>query len=1806
MKKVNLPGHNKGIPHEGGSPEVTSMGRGGGRFGRGTGRLGVSRSSTLQPRQRFEGDIQDLQGKTYELVGNKSADLYTETTKHIASYVAIKCQHGGDIRRVVETRARPMMTAPNRTAIATQLGIPETTIVGEGDAARIVLDPLVQMMFAEEVKEHVKRTRKLEENIKFLWTVLWAQSSQAVRNRLEALNTYETMKQESDGLELLIAIKDLLYNVQDRKYVPLSIHLAKRQFYLNSQGRSTSVAAYYEQFNNIIDMMEHCGASLGEDDGIITKVLEHNDIDPTAATATQKENARIEAQEWYYGLAFLMGADRVRFGRYLEDLENDFTQGVDRYPKSRVDAHHVLANWKQDPRNLVRLTGGNDGVQFTNMALNEQDMMTQQQQDDIQEAHDNIQEPNDNTSETEGTTLTTVTTKAPTTNTTSRGGRYGGRGGGRGRGHGRNVITCFRCGQRGHYASECDATSEEVEQYRGTKVQTTRHDSGEQLLHSGVLQDDPDLDNDITTSWAFHQVHMVHDQAHLETRHGGRLPLEWVLLDNQSTIDVFVNRRLLKNIRRIKQYMYIHCTAGVTRTNLVGELPGYGTVWFHPDGIANILSLARVKTKYRITFDSDESNEFIVHKPDGTTRNFKESSRGLYYHDTSIAVTEVARTGSVLVTTVADNASNYTHTNYSRALLARKTQQIIGRPSVRDYIRYVENNLIPNCPITRQDILTAEHIFGPDVGSLKGKTSRRQPRGVGLYNHTQIPPGVVDQYRDVIIAVDVLYVNKLPFIATISRYIRFGTVEFLRNQKSTTLTQHVKQVNRLYRQCGFRPIYALMDGQFEPLRGDLADMGIQLNTVSNDEHVPEIERQIRTLKERTRAIYCTLPFRKIPHRVIIEMVYAANYWLNMFPRKGGISQTMSPRTLLTGLTMNYNRHCRLEFGEYVQTHEEHDNSLNPRTIGALALRPTGNVQGGYFFFSLTTGKVINRMRWTSIPMPKDVIDRVERMARQEHAGTTLLFEDRDHNAIVDVDDDDDDSEYEPKDDDDNDDDNGDDDDNNAPTNQPNEPYDDPGILGAEHDQQHPDEENNNENNENNNENDVVDENNNNYNNENTNENDDMQGEDGQTRLSNENDIVPENVNSAAMDDNPGGTTGVDPMPLPPIQVQNERTQRELNRIAWMGQQPVTFAGRTRAQAKQHGITNVMTTHNNNTMTDFERDLFNRRVTGIQLPAEYEDQLATLKHTVLTQYTLKKGLQVFGPKGTEAVFSEMKQLHDRKVCEPVHRKDLSSGQRNKALGYLMFLKQKRCGRIKGRGCADGRKQRVWTTKEDATSPTVSTEAVLLTAVIDAKERREVITVDIPGAFMQGDQDETVHMKLEGTLADLLARCDPTKYQPYLTTENGKTVLYVELVKALYGTIRAALIFWRKFTKQITKWGFTVNPYDWCVANKMVQGSQLTITWHVDDLKISHVNKAVLEDLLKQLNGAFGKDGPLTIHRGKKHDYLGMWLDFSLDGKVQVQMFEYIDNMLADLPEDMCGTVNSPAADHLFTVNETGKKLPRDQAELFHHNVAKLLFLCKRARPDIQTAVAFLTTRVMAPDEDDYKKLARVMKYLRGTRAMPLTLEADNLQVIKWWIDGAFATHQDMRSHTGGALSLGKGVITGVSTRQKLTTRSSTEAELVAVDDCMSLILWTRYFLEAQGYGVDDAIIYQDNKSAILLEQNGRASSTRRTRHLNIRYFFVTDRIKKNEVHIRYCPTHNMLADYFTKPLQGAAFRKFRDAIMNYDLVRSDVHPSDHRSVLDHERANEQSHAIAVRLKANHGQTESEGKKDLIQAKRNRFE
>jgi hypothetical protein len=288
-----------------------------------------------------------------------------------------------------------------------------------------------------------------------------------------------------------------------------------------------------------------------------------------------------------------------------------------------------------------------------------------------------------------------------------------------------------------------------------------------------------------------------------------------------------------------------------------------------------------------------------------------------------------------------------------------------------------------------------------------------------------------------------------------------------------------------------------------------------------------------------------------------------------------------------------------------------------------------------------------------------------------------------------------------------------------------------------------------------------------------------------------------------------------------------------------------------------------------------------------------------------------------------------------------------------------------------------------------------------------------TCNIPGAFMQVDMDELIHMRLAGPLASLLTKVNPGLYEKYVTQENGKPVIYVKLTKALYGTLQASLLFWKNLTK--------LNPYDQCVANKEIEGNQCTILWHVDDLKISHIDSKTVDMILDKLNEKYGtKEAPLTVTRGKVYDYLGMTLDFTEEGKVMIKMDDYVEGILEEARDDMSGESATPAADHLFTVNEepdSEHMLLTEDSEYFHTMTAKLLLLSKRAQPDVQTPVAFLCTRVKAPDKDDYKKLAQVVNYLRGNPKLYLTLEADDTQIVTWWIDALFAVHKDMKSHTG---------------------------------------------------------------------------------------------------------------------------------------------------------------------------------------------
>jgi hypothetical protein len=384
----------------------------------------------------------------------------------------------------------------------------------------------------------------------------------------------------------------------------------------------------------------------------------------------------------------------------------------------------------------------------------------------------------------------------------------------------------------------------------------------------------------------------------------------------------------------------------------------------------------------------------------------------------------------------------------------------------------------------------------------------------------------------------------------------------------------------------------------------------------------------------------------MPARMLVEMVKASVFWLNTFPSSDGVSDTMSPRLLIVGFNVDYAKHCKLEFGTYAQVHEDHDNSMATRTTGAIALRPTGNAQGGYYFMSLTTGRRLNRNHWTELPMPQDVINRVRTLARRSNGNKSLLFTDRHGGAINDSGDDEDDNEHYTED-------NNDDDD------------DDNFVPGVDQDD----------------DNDDRDPDNDALNGLNGDDDDNLDNNDNDDNVNND-DIPLAGVDDGDDPDIAGVTDGADTPANDEDTNENDNNDDE-NDAERAG---VRFA--TTTTDEEGNEEDIEDEEGNEEDIEDIKQKYGKRTTAHNLrsrkPRDYGHMHTTLEHTSMTQHSVKKGLKEFGKAGSDAVIAEMQQLHDRDVIEPKKANQLTQGEENKALHYLMFLKKKRCGRIKGRG------------------------------------------------------------------------------------------------------------------------------------------------------------------------------------------------------------------------------------------------------------------------------------------------------------------------------------------------------------------------------------------------------------------------------------------------------------------------------------------------------------------------------------------
>lgn len=332
-----------------------------------------------------------------------------------------------------------------------------------------------------------------------------------------------------------------------------------------------------------------------------------------------------------------------------------------------------------------------------------------------------------------------------------------------------------------------------------------------------------------------------------------------------------------------------------------------------------------------------------------------------------------------------------------------------------------------------------------------------------------------------------------------------------------------------------------------------------------------------------------------------------------------------------------------------------------------------------------------------------------------------------------------------------------------------------------------------------------------------------------------------------------------------------------------------------------------------------------------------------------------------------------------------------------------------------------------------------------------------------AYLQTDipDDKFALLKLENEFVDIMCEVNPD-YAAHVITENGKKVLYMQIKKALYGMIESALLWYELYVSVLKDMGFEINPYDMCVANKTINGKQCTIAWYVDNNKVSHVEQKVVDDVISKIEERFPG---LTVTKGDIQTFIGIKMRFLKNKKVAINMRDYILEAIEDFGEDVSKVVSSPAARWLFTVNKKARKLSGKRLEKFCSIVAKLLWIILRGRPDCAPAISFLCTRVKSPDIDDWKKLTCLLCYLQQTIDDERIIGADDLTRMQTFIDSLHAVHEDMRGHTGGAITFGTGIINSKSSKQKMNSRSSNETEVIGNSEYLPYNIWFEYFMEA---------------------------------------------------------------------------------------------------------------------------------------------
>src|SRR5210317_1268682 len=730
-----------------------------------------------------------------------SKQHHEDFLRKIGEHAYVSWTYGELIGKLIENGEDPELVMPEDPPVGASMG--------------------VELVWKEEVKNHIAMKRGHADNKKALYSLVFANLSKLTRSKIQSAEGYKDASVEKDPGWLLEALDDIMIGFEKIKAPIVAMHDQLKRIMDMRQKENESNEDFVKNVMREIKVYNRHGGKFlwgtTQDKEVSDAVEELEDEGIlTAEEIIEKKKELVKAiQNKIKAITILEKADRKRFGNLQIMMKNAYLMGKDEYPKEVHEAQMLLNNYKSVWRPGGRTITPRSPTPPRNSRNN---------------AVTFLQAGEHQVSFICGTNGTFIPR-----------------------------ITCHLCKLKGHYKSMCPIR---------------RDEQGNKLEEDGS-----------TEQAAGQEVRSTHFRSEiLLNQHGvAHVNPNWILLDSESSEHIFCNERLVRtNVRETPdgEVLRMHSNGGHLDTNTRADF-GAIEVWFNKNSLANILSLALITDKYRVTMDSWTVNALIVHISEGHELRFNRVSERLYALDASnINISKLNSAFSFLLSTVEDNKSMYRARDVRKAdeavVLNRKTNHM----AKDKFVRVVKNNLIRNCPVTVGDIRRSHAIYGPPIPPIKGRTRYQESGRVRENEIVELPVELYEDMKNATLCADFFYVNRITVFHTISRRLGYRTVSFPTSRSKASIMKEIRDVRQIYHSRGFRITDMHTDNEFKAIGNEV--LPIRLTCCGVDDHVPEVERSIQTIKNESRTVCHAMPYKCLPRIVVRELIKQGTTFLNAF------------------------------------------------------------------------------------------------------------------------------------------------------------------------------------------------------------------------------------------------------------------------------------------------------------------------------------------------------------------------------------------------------------------------------------------------------------------------------------------------------------------------------------------------------------------------------------------------------------------------------------------------------------------------------------------------------------------------------------------------------------------------------------------------------------------------------------------------------------------------------------------------------------------------------------------------------------